>query len=105
MTDRTMLNQSMRMKLRKEEAVDLSACERTDRGDYLVPGFAEDVDYCDAKTEEWIWSIARLTRPMSCRMANGDERVLPTGTYLASTTAKYYNPDADPVAFECVWLR
>lgn len=48
--------------------------------------FVDDVDYCIAQTEEWIWSIGRRRSD---------------GAILASTDSRYYsNPE-----FECLFLR
>jgi hypothetical protein len=78
-----MWNKRMQEKLNDGSAMDVSGCELTDEGDYILTDFEEGVDYCDAKTEKWIWSI-------------GKDRT--TGVILASTSDKYYqNPD-----FECL---
>lgn len=73
-------------KLNKRDAVDVSAFARNADGDYILPDYADDVDYCDAKTEEWIWSIGRD---------------LKTGQILASTSPKFYQN----TGYECLWLR
>src|SRR5256885_9791584 len=33
-------------------SVDVSGCERTATGDYVLPEFRDGFDYCDAKSEE-----------------------------------------------------
>lgn len=81
-----MRNQAIQRKIQHGEAVDVSGFVRTVDGDYILPDYADDIDYCNAKTEEWIWSIGRHRE---------------SGQILASTTQKFYlNP-----AFECLWLR
>lgn len=53
---------------------------------YTIPRYVDDIDYCDAETEAWIWSIGKSYL---------------TGAIIASTDARYYqNPD-----FDCLWLR
>jgi len=98
----TMINRAMQRKLKTHQAVDVSGCERTATGDYVLPEFRDGFDYCDAKSEEWIWSIGKLLRPLPSVMANNERRELPVGTFLASTSSRYY-PDSETV--ECVWLR
>jgi len=76
----------MQEKLQSGDAIDLSDCKRTPDGDYIVTNFVEGVDYCDTKTESWIWSIGKN---------------LETGQVVASTSTKFYG---DP-NYKCVWLR
>jgi len=81
-------NLRMKEKLDNGEAIDLSQCER-EGNSYIIPPemFRDDgVDYCNAKTEQWIWSIGR-------RYSDG--------LILASTRTEYYQNDK----FECLWLR
>ena len=81
-----MQNKRMEEKITKGEAVDLSQCERTKEGFYILDDFIEDLDYCDAEKEYWIWSIGIHYE---------------TGKILASTSSIFYqNPE-----FECLWLR
>lgn len=81
-----MTNASMLRKLEAGKCVDVSECKRTFEGDYILDGVEDGADYCDAKAEQWIWSIGRRRND---------------GIILASTTSKFYgNPD-----FECIWLR
>lgn len=56
-----MQNRAMRNKLERGECVDLSTCDRTIEGFYIVPPdvYQDDVDYCDAQTESWVWSVGR----------------------------------------------
>jgi hypothetical protein len=87
MVDRrsTMRNNAMRQKLTAHEAIDVSDFPKKE-GVYVLPHFTEGKDYCDAQTEQWIWSIGRN---------------LKDGTILASTDSRFYqNPE-----FECLWLR
>lgn len=99
-----MNNKAMQRKLIGRKAIDISKCERTAAGDYVLPGFDDGKDYCDASAEAWVWSIARVLRPLPSVMANGERRVLEPGVFIASTTARFYSPNED-TPFECVWLR
>lgn len=84
-----MPNFSMKRKLDKAEAIDVSIYPKNADGDYILDLNAsdiEDIDLCDSKTEQWIWSVGQH---------------LETGQVLASVSAKFYqNP-----AFKCIWLR
>lgn len=76
----------MERKLKDGEAIDVSVCEKTAEGCYRLIGFEPDVDYCDAKTEEWIWSIGQ-----------NDE----FGFIEAATDARFYQKPG----WTCLWLR
>jgi len=79
-------NRRMAQKLRTGEAIDLSGRPLTPEGFYKLDDFIEGVDYCDAGTEAWIWSIGISYA---------------TGELLASTSSVFYqNP-----LFECLWVR
>lgn len=80
-----MHNRAMASKILKGEAIDIS--DRPREGRYVVlDRFFGDTDYCDASTEQWIWSVGRR---------HSDGKV------LASFSGDLYqNPD-----FECLWLR
>jgi len=79
-------NKRMAEKLRTGEAFDLRDRPLTAEGFFKLDDFIEDVDYCDAKTEAWIWSIGISYA---------------TGEMLASTSSVFYqNPE-----FFCLWLR
>ena len=84
--DDSMVNLRMEEKLKNKEAIDVSKCQRTGDGDYILDSFTSGVDYCDAKAESWIWSIGQN---------------LATGQILASTTGKFY----ENCDFKCLWLR
>src|SRR5437660_9056484 len=99
-----MNNKAMQRKLRSGECVDISTCRRTATGDYVLERFVMDLDYCDAKAEAWIWSVGRLLRPLPSVMADGTRVTLPAGTYLASTSSRWYSAGVSEVA-ECVFLR
>ena len=81
-----MMNLSMERKLRAGEAIDVSKCKRNTDGDYILTEFNDNTDYCDAKTETWIWSIGKSRE---------------TGIILASSSTKFYNNPK----FECLFLR
>lgn len=76
----------MEEKLDKGEAIDISSCKRTPEGHYVLKEFVDEVDYCNAKDEHWIWSIGKNYK---------------TGQILASTGNIFYeNPD-----YKCLFLR
>ena len=97
------MHRAMARKLAACEAVDVSACRRTVTGDYLLDTFRRDIDYCDAKTEQWIWSIGKTVRPLTLVMADNERVLVGPGTYLASTTQRHYEDTG--AAIQCVWLR
>ncbi len=84
-----MNNLRMEEKLKAHEAIDVSEVGTPMANwpeHWALPKFIEGVDYCDSKTESWIWSI-------------GKNRL--TGAIVASTsTDLYQNP-----AFESLFLR
>lgn len=86
-----MINKAMERKLRSGKAINLAGNPREDNY-YILndkeAGIAKrgGVDFCDAREEQWIWSIGRRHND---------------GVVLASTRADLYqNP-----AFDCLWLR
>ena len=80
-------NQAMKRKLLSGEAIDISEAKRTVDGQYILDGgFIEGKDYCDARTEEWIWSIGKH---------------IESGHIYASKSTKFYQHPG----FECLWLR
>lgn len=107
--EKTMKNLRMEEMLRRGSAIDLSECKKdpTDRFYIIEDPFAlnclnNDIakDFCDKKTEQWIWSIGRMKED---RVFGKDEttKTLKKGTILASTTSAFYeNP-----FFDCLWLR
>jgi hypothetical protein len=78
----------MQSKLASREAIDVmhigERCEES--GVYKLHSFIEDVDYCDAEREAWIWSIGKNRE---------------TGEIRASTDTRFYE---DP-EWQCIWLR
>lgn len=79
-------NRSMAEKLKAGEAIDVSKHRIMGTGRYVLPEFVEDVDYCDAEEEAWIWSIGRE---------------LATGQIIASRQPDLYQNQL----FECLFLR
>ena len=76
-------------KLENEECIDIAKCRTNAAGivQYNLGGiFHEDVDYCDAEREEWIWSIGKHNK---------------TGEYHAATDTRFYQH----TQYECVFLR
>jgi hypothetical protein len=76
----------MEEKINRGDAIDLSQCERTKEGYYILDDFIEDKDYCDKEKEYWIWTIGINYK---------------TGRIHASTTAVFYQN----LNYECLWLR
>jgi hypothetical protein len=79
--------------LRMREKLDLGECLDVNKighaignGRFVLDRYEDGVDYCDAATEQWIWSIGR--------------RVLDGVIVAAIDTSMYLNP-----AYECIWLR
>lgn len=87
-TRSTMKNLRMKEKLEKGECIDLSNHPRNNEGYYLLKEteVIKGMDYCNAKTEEWIWSI-------------GKHRV--TGKIFASRSPIFHQN----IHYECLWLR
>lgn len=81
-----MQNKAMRHKIMDGEAIDISGCQRTKDGDYILKEFVENKDYCNAKTEQWMWSIGKH---------------LETGVIYASYRTVYYQHKD----YECLFLR
>jgi len=78
----------MRDQLERGECVDVSRCRVEQDGSYIIPPdvWQEGIDYCNAQTEEWIWSIGREHA---------------TGIIRAAQDSRFYqNPD-----YDCLWLR
>lgn len=74
-------------KVKDGEAIDIASFEREGLY-YVVPPekFAEDSDYCDLRSNSWVWSIGRR---------------LSDGVILASLSEDLYlHPE-----YDCVWLR
>jgi hypothetical protein len=84
-----MKNLRMAEKLRARQALDVGTVglrHPSRQGVWILPKIIDGMDYCDAQSESWIWSIGM------------DKK---TGQILASTTTEFYeNPD-----YECLWLR
>jgi hypothetical protein len=81
-----MKNKRMEQKLESELAIDVSQCQCTEDGYYILPAYVNGVDYCNKETEEWIWSIGRR---------------ISDGVILASHDSIFYVHNE----FECLWLR
>lgn len=67
-------------------AIDISNCEKTSDGYYVLPNFIDGKDYCDLKLEKWIWSIGYH---------------LIKKEYHASLGTDLYENNE----YKCVWLR
>ena len=78
-------NKAMERKLTSGQAIDLSRCPR--KGDfYVLTKVVDCMHYCNAETEQWIWSTGRHRK---------------TGEILASHTDELFSHRN----FECLWLR
>jgi hypothetical protein len=83
-----MHNLSMLRKLKSGEVTDIS-CYPKEGHHYTLPEdffLPDEMDYCDAKTERWIWSIGRRKKD---------------GVMIASLDGDLYQNDD----YECLWLR
>lgn len=82
-----MKNLRMCEKLNLGECIDVRQIGREIQpGFFELESYTDDVDYCDAKTEQWIWSIGRR---------------IEDGVIVASLdTSLYMNPQ-----YVCLWLR
>jgi hypothetical protein len=98
-------NRAMARQLASGACVDLKDCLRTATGDYVVTAasFRSDSDYCDSSRELWIWSIARVKRPLPSKMVDGSAMTIEPDTYLASPTTRFHGIETGTL--ECVWLR
>lgn len=82
-----MINLRMAEKLKQEKCIDvLTIGKEIESGLYELNDFEEDVDYCDAKKELWIWSIGKRY---------SDNKI-----YAATDGRFYQNKN-----YECLWLR
>lgn len=82
-----MNNKAMERALQEGEALDVrKAGTEINPGKFELKIFVEDVDYCDALTETWIWSIGREYT---------------TGKIIASYGVDLYQNDL----YECLFLR
>jgi hypothetical protein len=80
-----MHNRAMARKLHTHRAIDVSNMPR--EGHYYVLGKVIDgMDYCDAETEQWIWSIGKRYED---------------GRIVASLKPDLYQNKR----YECLWLR
>lgn len=77
----------MERKLQNAECLDVEKIgTKLEDGTYELSFFEEDVDYCVASSEAWIWSIGR--------------RYNDNAIFASKDTRFYNNPD-----YECLWLR
>jgi hypothetical protein len=81
-----MQNLTMAEKLRNLSAIDVRV-EGQEVGDgvFQLPRFVQGADYCDSKTERWIWSIGKDFK----------------GRVFAAVDTRYYG---DP-NYDCLFLR
>lgn len=84
-----MTNRAMQEKLKNGSALDVRQIGREDEllaGEFILDHFIDGVDYADAQTESWIWSIGQHVE---------------TGEIRASTSPKFYMHPT----YKCLWLR
>lgn len=84
-----MMNLRMQEMLKKGEAFDVRQIGEEISNwpnHFKLARFTENVDYCDADAEAWIWSIGKNRK---------------TGEIIASTTVDLYANDD----YECLFLR
>lgn len=94
-----MLNKAMQRKLESGEAIDVADAPRLGPY-YILEEVIDGRDYCDAKSEAWIWSIGRAERELSFKF-DGVTHLVRAGTILASPATDLYQRDG----FQCLWLR
>ena len=86
-----MNNKAMKRKLDAGECIDVAKVGTEVQVEgrarvFQLKRFEDDVDYCIAEVEAWIWSIGKRKSD---------------GVFFASTDTRFYmHPD-----YECVWLR
>ena len=103
-----MINKAMERSVADGDALDISQCERTADGDYILDerlakmAIEHSIDFCDAKEEGWIWSIGQSLADSHVKMADGMDRILPKGTCLASRGTKF---QSDSPGWRGFWLR
>ena len=86
---RVVHNYAMERKLQSGEALDVNLIGKPMEnfpGVWTIEGFLEDIDYCDAEDEQWIWSIGQDIH---------------TGQIYASTDVRFANNPK----FLLLWLR
>jgi hypothetical protein len=79
--------------LRMREKLDLGECLDVNKighsigaGLFVLDTYQDGVDYCDAASDAWIWSIGKHVT---------------TGVIMAAIDSRFYqNPQ-----YECLWLR
>lgn len=82
-----MQNKAMEAKLDSFDALDVRTIGfEIEPGVFELQKFSEDTDYCDAGTEQWIWSIGKREKD---------------GKIFASTDARFYQKSG----YDCLWLR
>lgn len=82
-----MKNLRMCEKLNLGECIDVRQIGREiGNGLFVLDEYKDGVDYCDAQTEQWIWSIGK--------------RIEDDVIVASLDTSLYMNPQ-----FVCVWLR
>ena len=87
-----MLNKVMERLLQTGEALDVRKVGHplpNSSGLFVLDEYIDDVDYCDAQNEEWIWSIGR-------RKSGPHAGVI----YASTSTQFYQHPE-----YTCLWLR
>lgn len=85
------MNYTMINDVQMGKALDISKYPRTPEGYYILPNKTFDnhdagMDYCDLKTEQWIWSIGLHNK---------------TQVFHASLKADLF----DNSEYSCVWMR
>jgi hypothetical protein len=82
-----MTNLRMQEKLDLGECLDVNTIGRVDSpGVFVLAHYEDNIDYCDAANEQWIWSIGKDTR---------------TGEIVAATDTRFYQHPQ----YNCLWLR
>lgn len=105
-------NKAMQRSLDVAECIDLANTPRLGKY-YILEKYEDNVDYCDAATESWVWSIGKLEvaqvlciwgdtyTPPTSKKATGTWVKADAGLILASLQSDLYQRDG----VECLWLR
>lgn len=77
----------MERKLKSGECIDVRKFgKEIGPGLFELPFFEDEVDFCDAEKEDWIWSVGE-------RYSDGK--------IFAATNSRFYQNDQ----YRCLWLR
>lgn len=76
----------MQRKIETGKAIDISFFPRTKTGEYILPEYLPRMEYCDTRTEQWVYSIGK-------EYGTG-------AIHAATNTRLYQNP-----RYSCLWVK